>query len=51
MITNIADGDLLDIRGIGVAEFTSGWTALDGALERILSSGSGCNFNSFGSSI
>jgi hypothetical protein len=54
MSTNIADGGLLDVREIGVAELSSaasGSTALDDALDRILSSNSGCNFNSFTSSI
>lgn len=49
MINNVGDGLLLDVRGIGLAE--SDPTGLDIALERILSSNSGCNFNSFNSSI
>jgi hypothetical protein len=49
MINNVGDGLLLDVRGIGLAE--SDPTGLDIALERILSSNSGCNFNSFSSSI
>jgi hypothetical protein len=48
MINNIGDGLLLDIRAIDLADHPTG---LDFALERILSSGGGCNFNSFGSSI
>ena len=49
MINNIGDGLLLDIRGVDLADPTP--TGLDLALERILSSSSGCNFNSFGSAI
>jgi hypothetical protein len=49
MTNNIGDGLLLDIRGIGLADPAP--TGLDLALERILSSNSGCNFNSFNSSI
>jgi hypothetical protein len=49
MISNVGDGLLLDVRGIGLANPEP--TGLDLALDRILSSSSGCNFNSFNSSI
>jgi hypothetical protein len=49
MVNNVADGLLLDVRGISLADIGS--TALDSALDRLLSSNSGCGFSSFGSSI
>jgi hypothetical protein len=49
MINNYADGLLLDVRELTLADLDP--NALDHALERVLSSNSGCNFNSFGSSI
>jgi hypothetical protein len=49
MISNYADGLLLDVRGLTLGDLDS--NALDRALERVLSSNSGCNFNSFNSSI
>jgi hypothetical protein len=49
MINNVGDGLLLDVRGISLADPEP--TGLDLALERILASNAGCNFNSFGSSI
>jgi len=49
MSNNIGDGLLLDIRGVSLAEPAP--NGLDLALERILSSSSGCGFNSFNSSI
>jgi hypothetical protein len=54
MSDNIADGLLLDVRELDLAElqFTElEPSALDLALERLLSSNTGCNFNSFTSSI
>lgn len=52
MSINVADGLLLDVREFNLADldFTSR-TGLDVALARLLSSNSGCNFNSFSSSI
>jgi hypothetical protein len=49
MINNVTDGVLLDVRGLSLSDLGS--TALDDALARILSSNSGCNFNSFNSRI
>jgi hypothetical protein len=49
MVNDVADGFLLDVRGISLADIGS--TALDSVLDRLLSSNSGCNFNSFGSTI
>jgi hypothetical protein len=49
MTNNVSDGLLLDVRDFSLSDLGS--TALDDALERILSSNSGCNFNSFNSSI
>jgi len=55
MINNVTDGVLLDVRGISLSDLGStapdSSTGLDHALARILSSNSGCNFNSFNSSI
>ena len=55
MINNVTDGVLLDVREISLSELGStasgSSTALDHALARILSSNSGCNFNSFNSRI
>jgi hypothetical protein len=48
MSVYIADG-LLDVRGCSLADLQS--ADLGNALDRILSSSSGCNFNSFGSQI
>jgi len=52
-MNDVADGLLLDVGEIGIADLESAESAsaLDMALERILNSHSGCNFNSFGSSI
>lgn len=52
-MNDVADGALLDVRDLSLAdlEFTGGESALDQALRRILKSDSGCNFNSFNSSI
>jgi hypothetical protein len=49
MVNDVADGFLLDVRGISLADIGS--TALGSALDRLLSSNSGCNFNSFSSAI
>jgi hypothetical protein len=49
MINNVADGALLDIREISLANLGS--TALDGALSRLLSSSTGRDFSSFNSRI
>jgi hypothetical protein len=49
MTNNVADGVLLDVRGISLADLGS--TALDNALDRLLSSTSGCDLCSFNSSI
>lgn len=46
--------DLLDVRGMSLADIlddSDTCTAMDIALERILSNDNGCNFNSFNSSI
>jgi hypothetical protein len=53
IMNDVADGRLLDVRDINLddLEFTDTESALDLALERILASNSGCNFNSFNSSI
>jgi hypothetical protein len=54
MSDNVADGLLLDVRELDLTdrELTDDeLTGLDLALERILSSSTGCNFNSFNSSI
>lgn len=48
---NMADGTLLDVRAATMEELEGDAIGLDLALERILSSSSGCNFNSFNSSI
>jgi hypothetical protein len=52
-MNDVADGLLLDVREISIAdlEFSDRDSALNRALERILSSNSGCNFNSFNASI
>lgn len=52
-MNDVADGLLLDVEETGIADLESAefGSALDIALERILKSHSGCNFNSFGSSI
>jgi FXSXX-COOH protein len=54
MTNNVADGVLLDVRGISLADLDStdmGSTALDAALNRVISADSGCHFQSFNSSI
>jgi len=52
-MNDVADGLLLDVEETGIADLESAefGSALDMALERILNSHPGCNFNSFGSSI
>jgi hypothetical protein len=52
-MNDVADGLLLDVREIGLAdlEFADADSALSRALERILASKPDCNFNSFGSAI
>jgi hypothetical protein len=52
-MNDVADGLLLDVREINLAdlEFDDSESALTRALERILSSNTNCNFNSFNSSI
>jgi hypothetical protein len=52
-MNDVADGLLLDVRESTLAdlEFTDEGSALDRALNRILTSNTGCNFNSFNSSI
>lgn len=52
-MNDVADGLLLDVREISIAdlEFADEESALSRALRRILTSNSGCNFNSFNSSI
>jgi hypothetical protein len=51
-MNDVADGLLLDVRAITITdlEFATD-SALERALERILSSNPDCNFNSFNSSI
>lgn len=53
IMNDVADGLLLDVREIDFTdlEFEDGESALDRALQRILMSNTGCNFNSFNSSI
>jgi len=53
IMNNVADGLLLDVREINITdlEFADTESALSRALERILSSNTECNFNSFNSSI
>jgi hypothetical protein len=48
-MNNVADGTLLDVRGYCPGDVVS--DALDIALRRLVSSSTGCNFNSFNSSI
>jgi hypothetical protein len=52
-MSNVADGLLLDVRGISIAdlELDDRESALFQALERILEANTGCNYNSFNSSI
>lgn len=52
-MSNVADGLLLDVREVSIAdlELDDRESALFRALERILASNTGCNFNSFNSSI
>jgi hypothetical protein len=53
MPEDVADGLLLDVSGISIADldFTGEESALFKALNRLLSSNSDCNFNSFNSGI
>jgi FXSXX-COOH protein len=49
---DVADGLLPDVRGMSLADLLADDSpALDRALERILATDGGSNFNSFGSSI
>jgi hypothetical protein len=52
-MNDVADGLLLDVREITICdlEFADTDSALSRALERILASNPGSNFNSFNSSI
>ena len=52
-MNDVGDGLLLDVSEISISDLESAGSesAFDMALERILKSHSGCNFNSFGSSI
>jgi hypothetical protein len=52
-MNDVADGLLLDVSELSITdlEFGEADSALSLALERILVSNSGCNFNSFSSSI
>jgi len=52
-MSSVADGLLLDVREISIAdlELDDRESALFRALERILASNTGCNFNSFNSSL
>ena len=53
MSDNVADGLLLDVREVSIADLDLSDTesALFQALERLLEPNGECNFNSFGSSI
>jgi hypothetical protein len=53
MNEDVADGLLVDVREVNIADLdlTNQESTLFKALNRILTSNSGCNFNSFGSSI
>lgn len=53
MSEDVADGLLLDVREISFADpqLDGEEAALFKALDRLLSSNTGCNYNSFGSSI
>jgi hypothetical protein len=52
MNADVADGLLVDVRGIGLADLCiDGESGLDQALSRLLASDLGTNFNSFSSSI
>jgi hypothetical protein len=53
MPEDVADGLLLDVRGISFADlnFTDEESALFKALDRLLNSNSDCNYNSFNSGI
>ena len=52
MTNDVADGLLLDVREISIDDVDLiGGSALDLALERILTASAACNFNSFNSSI
>ena len=52
-MNDVADGLLLDVREISISDldFADADSALSRALDRILESNTGCNFNSFTSSI
>jgi hypothetical protein len=52
-MSNVADGLLLDVREINIADLQldNRESALFRSLERILESNTGCNFNSFNSSV
>lgn len=52
-MNDVADGLLLDVREISISdlEFTDTESALNRALDRILTSNTVCNFNSFSSCI
>jgi len=52
-MNDVADGLLLDVREISITDlkFSDRESALNRALERILSSNPDCNFNSFNASI
>jgi hypothetical protein len=52
-MNDVADGLLVDVREVSIIDlaFADAGSALSRALERILSSNSDCNFNSFNSSI
>jgi hypothetical protein len=53
IMSNVADGLLLDVREINIADLQldNRESALFRSLERILESNTGCNFNSFNSSV
>lgn len=53
MSQDVADGLLLDVRGISIADLRldDGESALSIALNRLLASNVDCNYNSFNSSI
>jgi hypothetical protein len=51
IMTNIADGALVDVRGISLADLDAEPIALDRALARILTPSDECRFSSFTSSI
>jgi hypothetical protein len=53
IMNDVADGLLLNVREISITDlkFTDEESALNPALQRILTSNSDCNFNSFNSGI